>query len=58
MSPRAVWNGLRELVPNLDSKTSHLALYKAHLTTLYGDLERTFLAARSYPGPFQIAYGF
>jgi hypothetical protein len=38
MSPRAVWNRLRELVPNLDSKTSHLALYKAHLTTLYGDL--------------------
>jgi hypothetical protein len=38
MSPRIVWNHLRELVPNLDSKVPHLELYKAELTTLYGDL--------------------
>jgi hypothetical protein len=38
LNPSLVWNRVREIVPNLDSKVPHLELYKAELTTLYGDL--------------------
>ncbi len=38
LNPSLVWNRVKEIVPNLDSKVPHLELYKAELTALYGDL--------------------
>lgn len=39
-NPRVMLERLREIVPNLDSSQRHLAIYKAELAALYGELGR------------------
>lgn len=59
MSPRTVWNRLKELVPNLESKVPHLELYKAELTILYGNLGKEYsLLPEVIPELFKLLMDF